>query len=172
MSYLDTLFLLHALSVHFCNKKIMGDISREQKKEFARLIYFQEPGVLQKEIATRVGTSVVSVNKWINQEGWREMQKSLLTSKAEQLSMLYNSLDNFNQSIRDRKEASFPTNKEADTLIKMTAAIRNLETETSMAEKIETGKAFLQFLRKLGPQHLQFSKDVARLFDAYIRSCL
>jgi len=150
----------------------MGDISREQKKEFARLIYFQEPGLPQKEIAARVGTSVVSVNKWINQEGWKEMQKSLLTSKAEQLSMLYNSLDNFNQAIRDRKASPYPTNKEADTLIKMTAAIRNLETETSIAEKIETGKAFLQFLRKLGPQQLQFSKDVARLFDAYIKSCL
>ncbi|MCE5294830.1 MAG: hypothetical protein LLF94_09505 [Chlamydiales bacterium] len=150
----------------------MGDISRKKKKEFARLIFFQEPGVSQKDIAERVGISVVSLNKWINQEGWKEMQKSLLTSKAEQLSMLYNSLDKFNQSIRDRKDSPYPTNKEADTLIKMTAAIRNLETETSLAEKIETGKAFLQFLRKLGPQQMQFSKDVAILFDAYIKSCL
>ncbi len=150
----------------------MGDISRKKKKEFARLIFFQEPGVSQKDIAERVGISVVSINKWINQEGWKEMQKSLLTSKAEQLSMLYNSLDKFNQSIRDRKDSPYPTNKEADTLIKITAAIRNLETETSLAEKIETGKAFLQFLRKLGPQQMQFSKDVAILFDAYIKSCL
>jgi transcriptional regulator with XRE-family HTH domain len=150
----------------------MGDITREQKKEFARLIYFQEPGISQKEMAARVGISEVTIGKWITKEGWREMQKSLLTSKAEQLSMLYTSLDKFNQSIRERKESPYPTNKEADTLIKMTAAIRNLETETSIAEKIETAKAFLQFLRKIGPQYMQFSKDVARLLDAYIKSCL
>ena len=59
--------------------------------------------------------------------------------------------------------------KEGDTLMKITAAIRNLETETNTAEKMATGKEFLAFVRKTCG--LEKSKEIARLFNAYIKTC-
>ncbi len=142
-----------------------------EKKEFAKLLYLQNNGISQKEISQRAGISEVTVGKWIKAEKWEELKVSLLTTKAEQLSLLYNQLKELNNAISRRDEGSrYSTNKEADTLIKITAAIKNLEVETSIADKVETGQQFLSFIRKASD--IDLSKQVAKYFDAFIKSCM
>lgn len=73
--------------------------------------------------------------------------------------------------VEDRPgKEQFLNSKEADAVVKITAAIKNLETETNIAEKMATGKEFLSFIRKIST--FDVSKDIARLFDSYIKSCL
>ena len=59
----------------------MDQLTIEQKKDFAKIVYLNEPGITQKELAERVGVSKVTINKWINTEKWEELCSSLLVTK-------------------------------------------------------------------------------------------
>jgi len=149
----------------------MADLTREQKKDFARNLYVNNPGISQKEVAKRVGVSAQTICKWVDAEKWEKLNKSLLLSKSETLSDLYDQLLNAKNAVKNREEGKrFMTSKEADAVLKITAAIKNLETETNVAEKTEVGKQFLAFVRKV--TDFEQSKQIAAYFDMYIKSCM
>lgn len=149
----------------------MAELSREQKKDFAKNIYLNNPSITQKELALRVGVSVVTMNKWFNDEKWGTLQKSLLLSKSEILADYYEQLREAKESVKMRDEGKrFMSSKEADAVVKITAAIKNLETETNIADKVEVGKQFLAFIRKIATY--EEANKTAKLFDTYIKSCL
>ena len=149
----------------------MADLSREQKKDFAKNLYLNNPNITQKELALRVGVSAVTINKWINDEKWDTLQKSLLLSKSEILADYYEQLREAKESVKMREEGKrFMSSKEADAVVKITSAIKNLETETNIADKVEVGKNFLAFIRKITTY--DESNKIAKLFDTYIKSCL
>lgn len=149
----------------------MAELTREQKKDYARQLYLNDSSITQAEIAERVGVSKVTVCKWVKEGKWEELQISLLVGKDMQLARLYGQLKRLNDAIEGRDEGeNFARSKEADAIVKITTAIKNLETETNIAEKMATGKEFLSFVRKTSG--FDTSKEVARLFNAYIKSCL
>ena len=59
--------------------------------------------------------------------------------------------------------------KNADAYVKFTAAIKNLETETSIASIIEVARMFTNWIQPLDPK---FALDVANHFDAFIKERL
>ncbi len=72
-----------------------------------------------------------------------------------------------NDAIDEKAEDKIPIgSKEADAVLKLTAAIRNLELETSIADKVEVATAFIDFVRK---DNLDMSKQIANLFDAFLK---
>ncbi len=149
----------------------MTELTLKQKKDFAKQLYLGDTGITQAEVAERVGISRATMCKWVGEGKWDEMRTSLLVEKDTQLARLYRRLRELNDLIESRPEGERVMNsREGDTLMKITAAIRNLETETNTAEKIATGKEFLAFVRRTCG--LDQSKEIARLFNAYIKSCL
>lgn len=135
-----------------------------QKKEWAKLLYLQNE-ITQKEIAQKVGTSEQTLTKWINNEGWKLQRTSIVITKENQLVLLYDQLEALNSAIRDG-EQKYATPAQADTIVKYSAAIRALETEISLADVIEVAKRFVKFLRPIDNEK---AKDVAKLFDAFIK---
>lgn len=157
--------------VEFCSVKTvkMAELSKEQKRDFAQNLYLNEKCITQKEIATRVGVTEATVCRWIKQYGWECMRTSLMTTKDEQLSMMYNQLAAANQAISSRDEGQrFATSKEADALLKTTAAIKNLEVEANIGDKMSVGREFLAFVRRTSD--FNTSKAIGVLFDSYIKS--
>ena len=153
------------------NQPIMAELTIKQKKDFAKQLFLNDEGITQAEIADRVGVSKVTICKWVNEGKWDEMRTSLLVGKDMQLSWLYRQLEQWKDTVEQREDGKqLLTSKEADAVVKITAAIKNLETETNTAEKIATGKEFLALVRKTCG--LDQSKEIARLFNAYIKSCL
>lgn len=149
----------------------MGDLTKDQKKDYAKRLYLTEKGITQIEIADRVGVSKVTLCRWVKDNKWDELQTSLLVDKELQLARLYRQLKSYNDAVENRPDLEqFLNSKEADAVVKITAAIKNLETETNIAEKMATGKDFLAFVRKASD--FEFSKQVAKYFDSYIKSCL
>ena len=63
----------------------------------------------------------------------------------------------------------FPSSKEADILGKLSAAIRNMEQETGIADIISVLTGFIEWLR---PLDLDKAKELTRLSDAYIKDKL
>ncbi|AZI53895.1 helix-turn-helix domain-containing protein [Epilithonimonas vandammei] len=67
------------------------------------------------------------------------------------------------------KVGNTPTSKEADTISKITSSIKKLETETNTGEMLETGIAFLGFVK---PHNLDFAKQFSGYFDSFIQTKL
>ncbi|MEZ2337683.1 hypothetical protein AB6735_18700 [Mucilaginibacter sp. RCC_168] len=140
-------------------------LRKAQEREYARVIFLSE-NISQRDLAERVGVTEKTMGNWIEQGGWRKLKRSMLTTRQNQLNLLYDQLDwlNLEISIRDIKVASV---KEADVIIKLTSAIQKLEIETSLGETVEVARSFIEFLRGLD---LELAKNITGYFDTYIQT--
>ena len=141
-------------------------MTKDQLKDFSKLLYIRER-LTQKEVATRAGVSEQTMSKWVNDGGWERLRRSLLVTKSEQIGRLYEQIENLTQSIQDGTGVA--DTKQADILTKLTAAIKNLETEVSIGERVEVGMEFCDFVRQNAPEK---SGEVVSLFDSFIKSML
>jgi transcriptional regulator with XRE-family HTH domain len=147
----------------------MADLTKQQKKEWAKLLYTKE-NLTQAEIAERVGVSRVSVNKWINSENWDTFKVSLMITNEEQLKNLYRQLNEIQQTILTREDgARYAMPAEAEVIKKLTVAIKQLQTELGLSEITSVFAGLIQFLRTFEPARL---KDLTPLLDAYVKSKL
>lgn len=149
----------------------MSTLNNAAKKEWAKTIYLQG-GLSQKEIADKVGVSKVTLSKWVNdpKDNWERLKQSLLITRESQLNRLYLQLDELTTVIMSREAGSrFANSKEADTVLKLTAAIQKMETDSSIADIVEVCKRLLNWLRPLSPDK---ARDVAGIFDDFIKDSL
>jgi len=125
-----------------------NELNNNQKKDWAKTLYLLNE-LDQKTIAQKVGTSPQSMTKWVKEGNWEDLRKSLLTSKADQLRTLYNLLDKIGKKLKD--EDSIGDSKIADMYSKYTASIKNLETETSIAQVADVATRFHKWLQNIDP---------------------
>lgn len=142
------------------------DLSIQQKKEWAELLYMRGD-LLQKDIAAKVSVSDRTISKWVADGNWERLRKSMLTTKAEILRNLYDLLEKISQKLKT--EDSIGDSKTADMYVKYTAAINNLETETSIGQMVEVGRLFVNHLQSLDPQ---YALSVLNHFDNFIKEKL
>lgn len=147
----------------------MADLTNKQKKEWAGMLYLKE-NLTQQEIADKVGVSRITVNKWIKAEMWEQRKAGLTLTREEQIRLLYQQVAEINRNIKNRDEGKrVATSKEADVLIKLSSAIKKMETESGIADIIDVGMRFIEFLR---PVNLELAKDVTRMFDLFVKSSI
>ena len=147
----------------------MADLTNAQKKEWAKTLYLRE-NLTQQEIAERVGVSRVTVSNWVRAGKWEEQKAGLTLTRQEQVANLYRQVAEINRAISARAEGErFPNSKEADILGKLSAAIRNMEQQTGIADIISVLTSFIEWLR---PLDLDKAKELIRLADAYIKDKL
>lgn len=143
-------------------------LSMDEKKSYAKLLFTREQ-LEQKEIARKVKVSERTISNWVNDNGWKDLRRRLLITKEQELSNLYEQLENLNIDIR-KTEKKYADTKQADILIKLTAAIRNLETDLGIAELVESGMKFIKFIQQVGtPEQL---KEFADLWNSFIQSSI
>lgn len=140
---------------------------QHEKKQKAKSLFLTGQ-YSQKEISEITGISEKTISKWVNdpKENWEEMKVSLLTTRSNELRRLYKMLSVLNNDIDEKAELKIPINsKEADAVLKLTSAIKNLEIETSIAEKVEVGSEFINMIRK---EDTDLAKIVTKWFDLYL----
>lgn len=150
-------------------KKVAMKIA--QKKEMAKLLFTRE-SLEQKEIAERVGVSEKTVSKWVNaNEGeWRRMRQSIIVTKDEQLRRIYEQIEELNTVIAQREQGKrYANSKDADTLAKLTASAKNLESEASVSEVFSVMKKFLNWLRQFD---FEKARELSYTIDAFIKDML
>lgn len=148
-------------------------IDYTQKKDYAKLLYTIEGVTVQKELAERVGVSPQTINKWVNEDDklWDRLRQSIIITKESELRRLYMQIQELNDAIEDRpKGQRYSNSKEADVLVKLTAAVRQLETDTSIADVMEVLKKFLSFTRSL--KDAEYLKELTALADNFIKSLI
>lgn len=147
----------------------MAALNNSQKKQWAQTLYLRE-NLTQLEIAERVGVSRVTVSKWVRDGKWEEQKAGITLTRQEQVANLYRQVAEINRTIATRHEGErFPNSKEADILGKLSAAIRNMEQETGIADVISVLTAFIEWLR---PLDLDKAKEITRLADAFVKDKL
>lgn len=147
----------------------MTTLNNSQKKQWAQTLYLRE-NLTQLEIAERVGVSRVTVSKWVRDGKWEEQKAGITLTRQEQVANLYRQVAEINRTIATRHEGErFPNSKEADILGKLSAAIRNMEQETGIADIISVLTAFIEWLR---PLDLDKAKEITRLADAFVKDKL
>lgn len=137
-------------------------LSKTQEKEYAKILYVNEK-LTQKEIAERVNVTEKTVGKWIEAGGWNKLRQSLLATKPYNIDLMYQTLTQLNESFIGK----VPTPAQLDSVSKITASIKSLETDLGLGEIFTVGMNFIQWVRLNQPDKV---KDVYNLFDAFINS--
>ena len=129
--------------------------------------HLKSSDITQKEIAAKVSVSEQTMTKWVKEGEWENLRKSLLTTKSEILRGYYDVLDKIRKKLKE--ENTIGDSKLADMNVKYTAAIKNLETDASLAELIEAGRLFVNDLMEKDPQ---FALRVLNEYDEFIKNRL
>jgi transcriptional regulator with XRE-family HTH domain len=147
------------------------NITIAQKKEHAKLLYTVEGVTVGKELAERVGVSAQTISKWINSEDWEALRSSVLLTKEAELRRLYRRFTFLNDLIEKREieEQKPVSNSEADSLVKISAAIKNLETDVSASESMEVLKNFISSVRS---HNLELAKAITKEADLFIKTLI
>ncbi len=140
-----------------------GELSYDQKREWARSLYTKED-ISVRDIALKVSADEVIVRSWVQEGRWPEVKRSLLTSKAMQLDYFYKALE----TVTGRTGAgqAFDNLKDVDLIVKYTAAIKNLESETGISSIVQVAEVFTTWLLRRDPE---LSRKVTTHFDVFIR---
>lgn len=140
--------------------------TEEQQKDYAQMLFTRFDETI-KGIVQKTGASEAVVRRWIKDCNWEGMRRSLLTARETQLELLYDILNNITNRVKQDEEGG--NTKDADLIIKYTAAIKNLEADTSISQIIEVAKLFTIWLQHTDTE---LCKTVTLYFDTFIKERL
>ena len=151
----------------------MADLSIDEKKEYAKVLYLKE-NLTQKEIAAKAKVSENTIGKWVKAGKWEELKTTHILTKEEELRRLYVMLKATNDSIEKRDASAIkagfkdgvPNSKEADTINKIAAAIRQLQTEAGVSEIIDVATEMISHYKTMD---FDKAKELTELFNAFIQ---
>lgn len=138
-------------------------------KQYLAKILFTREKLEQKLIAKKVGVSEKTISKWVNDFNWKSLRNRLLIGKEEVLNNFYNQLAELNETIENKEDGKrYADSKEADIMVKYSAAIRSLETELAIADLVESGIRFIKFIQSVeAPEKVM---DIADLWNSFLQS--
>ena len=140
-----------------------------QKKEYAGVLYLKD-NLTQQEIAEKVGVSRQTLSKWIKAEKWEERKVGITLTREDQISNLHRQVAEINKVIMEREAGKrYATPSEADTLGKLAAAIKKMESDVGIADIISVGMRFINWLR---PVDMNKAKEFTGLWDMFIKDSL
>lgn len=140
------------------------DLSAEQRKQWAKLIYLKE-NMTQQEIADTVGVTRRTIVRWVAE--WEPLKLNLLQTREARIASTLAQLDELDRMIAGREEGSrFPTSKEADVRRKLTADLDALEQEASIRDIYNVSRGLLDHIRK---QDTDKAKELSDYINDYIK---
>lgn len=138
-------------------------------KQYLAKILFTREQLDQKIVAARVGVSERTMSKWVNEGNWRDLRKRLLLTKENELANMYEELEQLNKLIKENPTKHADT-KQADIRIKLTAAIRELETDLGIAELVESGIRFIKYIQQVGTTEQVM--EVSDMWNSFIQASI
>jgi transposase len=144
----------------------MADLKSEQKKMLAREIYLLG-NYTYEEIAQKVGAQRQTISRWAKAGNWDNLKAGMTVTREAILSRMYQQLNNMNSAILEREPSKrHADTKEADVMVKLAAAIKNMETDVGISDIISVGMRFGEFLRRID---LEKAKEYVKLWDVFLK---
>ncbi len=141
-------------------------LTQEEKKDYAWL-HFREGILTQKAIAQKVGTTEKTLTAWIEKGNWKSKRRSLFNTREDILVDMYLIFENTKNKIKDK--GGVADSKDGDAILKLSAAIKNLETETSVAQIFEVCKGLIQHVQVVD---FEKAKEMIDYVDSYLKEKL
>ena len=141
----------------------------EKLKDYAKLLFINQK-LTQKEIASRVGVTEATVSKWVNENKWEDLRKTILVTMEERMRSAINQLTELDNNIASREEKQrYPSKEESMIKNRLTSDIAALKSETNLTDVINVSMKVTEYFRSVDPER---AKDIVVLFDAYIKDHL
>lgn len=139
------------------------------RKDLAKTLYVNG-SFTQEEIAAKVGTTRQTVSRWIREGSWDQVKASYTITPEQILAGLNRQIIEINNKVNSRPEGErFATVAEADTLAKLASSIKKIETDAGIADIVNVGIKFTNWLRQTD---LDLAKRFSDLLDAFIKDQL
>lgn len=139
------------------------------RKDLAKTLYVNG-SFTQEEIAAKVGTTRQTVSRWIRDGAWDQVKASYTITPEQILAGLNRQIIEINNKVNSRPEGErFATVTEADTLAKLASSIKKIETDAGIADIVNVGIKFTNWLRQTD---LDLAKRFSDLLDAFIKDQL
>lgn len=143
--------------------------SNINKKDIAKDLYLKG-GYTQEEIAAKVGTTRQTVSRWAREGKWEELRASFTISTENILAGMIRQVSEIQNQANARKEGErFFTPKEADTVVKITSAIKKLQNDAGITDIVNVGIKFTNWLRGID---IEKAKEYNELWDLFIKDQL
>ena len=147
----------------------MAELTSQQKKDYARTLYLKD-NLTQQGIADKVGVSRQTIIRWMAAGQWEKLKVGITLGREQQIANLHRQVMELNNLILSRPEGErFANPAEADTLGKLAAAIKKMETEVGIADLVNVGMRFIEWIR---PIDLDKAKEITVLWDKFIKDNL
>ena len=138
-----------------------------EKKQQAKHLYFQTD-LTKTQIAGLLSISRRSLHYWIREGNWERLKFSAKHLPSLLAENVYQLLGQLTRTYLSERRITNPiTNKEADTLHKLTLTVNKLKNRTTLNENMETFAYFLDGLKKANPG---LADQVAPYIDDYLGS--
>lgn len=142
------------------------ELKSEQKKMLAREIYLLG-SYTYEEIAQKVGAQRQTISRWAKAGNWDDLKAGMSVTREEILKRMYQHLKNINEAIMAREpKLRQPDTKEADVMVKLSAAIKSMETDVGISDIISVGMRFGEWLRRVD---LEKAKEYIKLWDLFLK---
>lgn len=152
-----------------CIFAVMSELTVKQKQDYAKLL-FVNMGLSQKEVSFKTEVSEKTIGVWVEKFNWKSLRVSMTATRENLLRKYVAQLEELNAAIESRDEGKrYANNKEADTIVKYTAAINNLTSEMGITEVVNVSVEILEFIRKVYPEK---AIEISELCDSFIKSKL
>jgi transcriptional regulator with XRE-family HTH domain len=132
------------------------------KKELARALYMS--GATQEEIADKVGVARVSISRWANAEGWKEVRAARSITRPELVNKLLVTIDKLiEQASQEDSDASGL----ADKLAKFASVIQKLDKKANVVDAIEVFMAFNKWLEFRAADDPEITVELRKAINKY-----
>jgi hypothetical protein len=138
------------------------ELTYNERKEWARLLYTRNDHTIS-DVALTVNTNEATVLSWINEGSWNAVRRSAMISKAAQIENLYCMIEALQPHAKNGDE---PNVKTLEQIMKLIAAVRNLETDESVSNIIEVGELFISWLRR---RDTELAKVITHEFERFVQ---
>jgi transcriptional regulator with XRE-family HTH domain len=142
----------------------MGKAEMQKKKDHAFQLYVK--GVTQKEIAERVGTTPVTVSKWVKSEAWEQRRAAENITRKELVNKLLVAINKLIDSVLLSEDVEVASSL-PDKLAKFASAIKKLENEAGIVETVEVFMAFMSWLRFRLTFDEEVTPELIKLINKY-----
>lgn len=148
-------------------KKRVVKAQKSGEKELA-YAYYMEGEISQKEICARIGIAPNTLTRWIHEGDWELVRTANSVTRGQQQRSFLNQISELNQRIADRPAGErFPSASEADTITKLSKAVRDLDKKETLIERVAISKEIIGWISE---RSLEEAKKFIVYVDEYLQS--
>ncbi len=136
----------------------------EEKKEHARLLYMN--GEQQKIIAEKVGVSAVTINKWVEDGGWKEKRAASNITRPELVNKLLITINNLLEEVNKSENTDMIAGA-SDKLSKLAAVVEKLDKKANVVDAIEVFMAFSKWLQFRATFDEEVTSELLKIINKY-----